>query len=351
MRQNLSVYRCARIYRIGCYLRALKTNLPVVAPAVMLVLLGTSSDVSGQVQERSRLLLRDVAVVTLDSSGKSQIDFNPAICRRLGPELCEYFRAHEYGHVNLRHLERGVPTRQAEREADVWAAQNASPAAVEAARKYFARGNGGSRYHGSSQERADRLSSAQVVRQSTPATTSNRIVLQKPAVSGTTVVNQRVATQYSGGSRTTVVRQPVSSVTQFVRQSVPGSNRTIVVQKPAVSGTTVVKQRVPTQYSGGSRSTVVRNPVSSVTQLVRQSILGSNRTIVVRKPAVSGTASTTTVNQRIPAQYSTGSGTKTVRITASPSTGNARRVIYNQGSAPATSSFYVPRGGFNNPSR
>jgi len=259
--------------------------------------------------------LRDVAKVTLDSSGQSQIDFNPAICRRLGPELCEYFRAHEYGHVNLRHLERGVPTRQAEREADVWAAQNASPAAVEAARKYFARGNGGSRYHGSS------------------------------------LVNQRVATQYSGGSRTTVVRQPVSPVTQFVRQSVPGSNRTIVVQKPAVSGTTVVKQRVPTQYSGGSRSTVVRNPVSSVTQLVRQSIPGSNRTIVVRKPAVSGTASTTTANQRIPAQYSAGSGTKTVRITASPSTGNARRVIYNQGSAPATSSFYVPRGGFNNPSR
>jgi len=83
--------------------------------------------------------------VTLDASGQSQIDFNPTICRRLGPDLCEYFRAHEYGHVNLRHLERGVPTRQAEREADIWAAQNASPSAVKAAREYFEKGKGGSR--------------------------------------------------------------------------------------------------------------------------------------------------------------------------------------------------------------
>jgi len=143
MRQRFSRYRCAQIFKIEPRVirqrEATMRSIGLMAMvAVVAVFSGNFNVVFGQVQERSRWLLPDVAKVTLDASGRSQIDFNPAICRRLGPELCEYFRAHEYGHVNLRHLERGTPTRQAEREADIWAATNASPSAVEAARKYFA---------------------------------------------------------------------------------------------------------------------------------------------------------------------------------------------------------------------
>jgi len=201
--------------------------------------------VSGQVQERSRWLLPDVAKVTLDSSGQSQIDFNPAICRRLGPDLCEYFRAHEYGHVNLRHLERGVPTRQAEREADLWAAQNASPSAVEAARKYFERGRGGSFNHGSARERAQRLKEVQASQQAATSV-QKRVTVLKPSISGTstTSATTRNPTQYSAGSTTTVTRQPVKYVTNG-----------------GTANTTSTAKRSPTQYSGGSRKAVVRKAI------------------------------------------------------------------------------------------
>jgi len=180
----------------------------VLMAAVIVSSLIISSDVSGQVQERSRLLLPDIAKVTLDASGQSQIAFNPAICRRLGPDLCEYFRAHEYGHVNLRHLERGVPVRQAEHEADVWAARNASPSAVAAAHRYFSQGNGGSRIHGSSQVRAGRIAAVQAGR-STASTTVK-----------TSSVTRRVPTQYAGGSTKSIVRIPSSCRTQSVRRVV-----------------------------------------------------------------------------------------------------------------------------------
>ena len=199
------------------------------------------NEVSGQVQERSRWLLPDVAKVTLDSSGQSQIDFNPAICRRLGPDLCEYFRAHEYGHVNLRHLERGVPTRQAEREADLWAAQNASPSAVEAARKYFERGRGGSFNHGSARERAQRLKEVQASQQAATSL-QKRVTVLKPSISGTTNTTSattRNPTQYSAGSRKAVVRKAIpnsakrvvyivkSAPSKAARSYVPKSNVTI----------------------------------------------------------------------------------------------------------------------------
>ncbi len=115
------------------------------------------SPASGQVNEISSRWSRDVAHVSLDRNGRSQIKFNPRRCRELGPDLCEFFRAHEYGHVNLRHLERGVPKAQAEAEADRWAASHASPAAVRAARNYFRSGHGGSRIHGTAEQRAARM--------------------------------------------------------------------------------------------------------------------------------------------------------------------------------------------------
>ena len=88
------------------------------------------------------------------------IEYNPRTCARLGPELCSFFRAHEYGHIALNHLQRGTPVRQAEHEADVWAARNTTPAARAAAVNYFSAGNGGSFKHGSPAARAARVSSA-----------------------------------------------------------------------------------------------------------------------------------------------------------------------------------------------
>lgn len=90
------------------------------------------------------------------------VEYNPRVCARLGPDLCSFFRAHEYGHIALRHLERGTPVRQAEREADLWAARNSSPAARAAAVQFFNSGRGGSFMHGSGRERANRVASSGV---------------------------------------------------------------------------------------------------------------------------------------------------------------------------------------------
>ncbi len=237
MRQVFLRYRCAPIFKLGpqasrLRLTTMKRICLFVVTTVVTVCLGNFKEGFGQVQERARWLLPDVAKVTLNSSGQSQIDFNPAICRRLGPDLCEYFRAHEYGHVNLRHLERGIPTRQAEREADIWAATNASPSAVEAARQYFAKGRGGSRYHGSAKERALRLKDARTRQTSV----QKRVTVLKSSIGDTTGTNSakiRVPIQYSGGSRKTVVRKSGPYRTKIVvnvAQSTSNSSRSYYSQ-------------------------------------------------------------------------------------------------------------------------
>ena len=218
-----SVYRCAlkdaSNFTFATHIRSTKGFYTTVlfcffgfAPA---------DSASAQVHERASRWIRDVAKVTLDSSGKSTITYNPAICRKLGPALCEFFRAHEYGHVNLQHLERGVPVRRAEVEADVWAATHASPTAVAAALRYFNNGNGGSKNHGSSQERAQRIMQAQ-------ANTSQRVVVRRPnyppQTSPTKVLPQpdrRPANQYAGGAGRVMARYkaaPTKTSTQTQTQ-------------------------------------------------------------------------------------------------------------------------------------
>ena len=301
MRLTFLRYRCALIFKIGsrAILQIVTFMKPICLLAIAAVVTICSSnfyEVSGQVQERSRWLLPDVAKVTLDSSGQSQIDFNPTICRRLGPDLCEYFRAHEYGHVNLRHLERGVPTRQAEREADLWAAQNASPSAVEAARKYFERGRGGSFNHGSARVRAQRLKDVQASQQAATSL-QKRVTVLKPSISSTTSTTSattRNPTQYSAGSTTTVTRQPVKYVTNG-----------------GTANTTSTAKRSPTQYSGGSRKAVVRKAIPH----------SAKRVVYIVKSAPSKARS-----------YVPNSNVPKSKVTIS----NAPKV-------------YVPKGGFNNP--
>jgi hypothetical protein len=287
MRHVYLRYRCALIFKIGTRaIRREETDKTKILLSTIATFMAISSvnlnELQGQVTERARWLLPDVAKVTLDSSGSSQIEFNPAICRRLGPDLCEYFRAHEYGHVNLRHLERGVPTRQAEREADIWAATNASPSAVEAARKYFENGNGGSRFHGSAKERAQRLRGVQAAKKSVDST-QKRVKYLKPSVGGTTTTASVAARQshlVSSEPKTIAIRP------------------TITYRTGGRTTTTSTKTRAPIQYSGGSRKTVVGKPVPQ----------NAKRVVNIERP-----------------------------------TSNAYRSYYKQG--------YVPKGGFNNPSR
>lgn len=131
--------------------------------AVSMVMLGTGSlavsDACAQVQEIPVRGMRGIASVGYRGNALT-IEYNPRTCARLGPELCSFFRAHEYGHVALNHLGRGTPVRQAEYEADVWAARNSSPAARAAAVRYFQSGRGASWKHGSGNSRAARVASA-----------------------------------------------------------------------------------------------------------------------------------------------------------------------------------------------
>lgn len=127
------------------------------------MLLGISG-VNFQASETMAQTIREIAVPGMRGiasvgyrGNELTIEYNPRTCARLGPDLCSFFRAHEYGHIKLRHLERGTPVRQAEYEADVWAARNSTPAARAAAVNYFRAGNGGSARHGSAQARASRV--------------------------------------------------------------------------------------------------------------------------------------------------------------------------------------------------
>ena len=197
--------------------------------------LAITSSAEAQVRERSSNWVRGVAHVSLDRSGKSQITFNPRRCRELGPELCEFFRTHEYGHVNLRHLERGVPAPQAEAEADRWAAQNASPSAVQAAKNYFLSGNGGSRIHGSPQERARRMNTAATTTTKVTTTnrrartnapksysaTSKRIIhyVVKPAITKTK--SKTAIIRSSNGSQQTLTAEPTSKTVRYVVRPAP----------------------------------------------------------------------------------------------------------------------------------
>lgn len=220
---NISFFNCASA-------RAQRQFFLGSSFILAIVLLAVPATADGQVSETPNRWIRGVAKVTLDRNGKSQISFNPQRCRELGPDLCEFFRTHEYGHVNMRHLERGVAAPQAELEADLWAARNASPSAVRAAKEFFLSGKGGSRIHGTPQERARRMDAgaASVKRSSTPAgasvqtsaTQGKRRLPKTAPKSYSATSKQRVryrvghATSRPNGSQVTVQRIPVTQPAQ-----------------------------------------------------------------------------------------------------------------------------------------
>jgi len=155
----------------------------LIIPAISSLFLTTGifqSDSEAQVREVQSILLNDVGVARLDRQGNPYITINPVRCRQLGPKLCEFFRQHEYGHVHLKHLERQINPRQAEVEADCYAAKNVSPDVARAASDWFNSGNGASRIHGTSQQRANRVKTCSQTRKPTKA--PNHTPTRKPVI-------------------------------------------------------------------------------------------------------------------------------------------------------------------------
>ena len=112
---------------------------------------------SAQVPEIANPNLPDIAMVTSDRFGRPVIIYNPIICRQAGPALCEFYKAHEYGHVNLGHTRTRQHPAEKEAHADCWAARHAPGYALRAAVQWFQSGGGASWHHGSGPERARRV--------------------------------------------------------------------------------------------------------------------------------------------------------------------------------------------------
>lgn len=126
---------------------------------------------TAQVREIPVHGLHDVAISSYDQFGPV-IYFNPMITQQLGPFVTEFFRAHEYGHHRLGHIQREFfdanPYNRAwvrqhyEKEADCFAAKNISPQALQAAVQFFVLAQGPNRpdwYHPTGYERAQVIQS------------------------------------------------------------------------------------------------------------------------------------------------------------------------------------------------
>ena len=129
---------------------------PVIKDTIFIVLLFTSITANA-VPEIPNPNLRDIAIAT-HINGQVVIIYNPNYCVMLGSLVCNFFRAHEYGHVYLGHVLMGTHPAQAEYEADCWAAKNAPPAQVRAAYFHFMKqGYMGNWTHGTGIQRANRI--------------------------------------------------------------------------------------------------------------------------------------------------------------------------------------------------
>lgn len=103
--------------------------------------------------------LPDIALVTKLPGQGNVIYYNPIICAHAGAELCEFYRAHEYGHIALGHTETSGDIKRKELEADCWAAKHAPAKVVKVAYDYFSAGGGKTPLHGNGAQRAARIDS------------------------------------------------------------------------------------------------------------------------------------------------------------------------------------------------
>lgn len=182
--------------------------------AITLISVGSPASTEAQVREYRRRLMGDIGYARVDRQGNPIVVINPRLCARMGPELCEFFRAHEYAHHQLGHFYRNIPTSQAEAEADRYAASRVSPQSRAAAQRYFASGRGASRVHGSSQDRLARVGqySAGASRRTVP---TRNYVVRAPSQR----VVFRPITSYSGGARMAYRPTSVYRATPIYRPS------------------------------------------------------------------------------------------------------------------------------------
>ncbi|MFQ5644731.1 MAG: hypothetical protein ACE5FQ_13690 [Thiogranum sp.] len=117
-----------------------------------------SAQARHKVEEIADPSLPDIAAVHFIPGKAPVILYNPILCRQAGRALCEFYRHHEYGHIELNHYKRDdLTAREKESEADRWAARHAPLPVVMAAYRFFSSGGGATPIHGNSQERAARL--------------------------------------------------------------------------------------------------------------------------------------------------------------------------------------------------
>lgn len=132
------------------------TALVVLAVTGIAVLLPVQG--MPRVREVAVPALPDIAMVQFLPGERPVILYNPILCREAGPALCEFYRFHEYAHIELRHHQRDdLSAQEKEREADRWAAQRAPLVSVQAAYRFFVAGGGSTPLHGSGSQRAERM--------------------------------------------------------------------------------------------------------------------------------------------------------------------------------------------------
>jgi hypothetical protein len=122
------------------------------------ILFTWSAQAMQKVEERADPTLPDIAAVHTEPGKAPVILYNPMLCKQAGRALCEFYRYHEYGHLELRHYKRSdISVQQKEEQADRWAATHAPLRVVMAAYRYFSNGGGSSPSHGEGRSRAARL--------------------------------------------------------------------------------------------------------------------------------------------------------------------------------------------------
>jgi len=117
--------------------------------AVSLFFLLTASIVTAQqIREVPVPNLRDVSIATFDRYGPV-IYYNPKALKKLGPQVAEFVRAHEYAHHAMKHMQREKQSNQDismtelrrsfELEADCYAAKKVSRESALAAADDFSK--------------------------------------------------------------------------------------------------------------------------------------------------------------------------------------------------------------------
>lgn len=133
--------------------------------AYLLITTAVSVD-AAQIREVPTLYLQDVSIATYDQFGPV-IYYNPLALQRLGPQISQFVRAHEYAHHILHHIHRGKISGQQtdvsemrqsfELEADCYAAKKVSRSIAMAAADNFSLTQGLNRsdaHHPSGSKRA-----------------------------------------------------------------------------------------------------------------------------------------------------------------------------------------------------